>query len=119
MIVIKVKVLHDWIAGHAEWQVDNQNDVGGAYPYGAELPTYPPRQKIASYNRVPSCDTQPVYPHGLQCSPDHKNGRAPGAWHYAPYPVGGDATCAIIFRHGTGDDDAVFAELPEEMGFEL
>lgn len=44
---------------------------------------------------------------------------APGAWHYAPYPIGGDATCAIIFRHGTGGDDAVFAELPEEVGFEL
>lgn len=44
---------------------------------------------------------------------------APGAWHYAPFPVGGDATCAIIFRHGTGADDAVFATLPEEMGFEL
>jgi ureidoglycolate lyase len=25
---------------------------------------------------------------------------APGVWHYAPYPIGGDATCAIIFRHG-------------------
>lgn len=44
---------------------------------------------------------------------------AAGAWHYAPFPVGGDATCAVIFRHGTGGDDAVFAELPEEMGFEL
>lgn len=44
---------------------------------------------------------------------------APGAWHYAPFPVGGDATCAVIFRHGTGGDDAVFDELPEEMGFEL
>ena len=44
---------------------------------------------------------------------------APGAWHYAPYPIGGDATCAIIFRHGTGADDAVFAELSEEAGFEL
>jgi ureidoglycolate lyase len=44
---------------------------------------------------------------------------AAGAWHYAPYPIGGDATCAIIFRHGTGVDDAVFAELPEDMGFEL
>jgi ureidoglycolate lyase len=43
----------------------------------------------------------------------------PGAWHYAPYPIGGDATCAIIFRHGTGVDDAVFAELPVDMGFEL
>jgi ureidoglycolate lyase len=43
----------------------------------------------------------------------------PGAWHYAPYPIGGDATCAIIFRHGTGVDDAVFADLPAEMGFEL
>ncbi len=43
----------------------------------------------------------------------------PGAWHYAPFPIGGDATCAVIFRHGTGADDAVFAELPEEMGFEL
>lgn len=44
---------------------------------------------------------------------------APGAWHYAPFPVGGDATCAVIFRHGTGTDDAVFDNLPEEMGFEL
>jgi len=44
---------------------------------------------------------------------------AEGAWHYAPYPIGGDATCAIIFRHGTGGDDVVFADLPEEMGFEL
>lgn len=41
---------------------------------------------------------------------------APGVWHYAPFPVGGDATCAIIFRHGTGADDAVFATLPEPMG---
>lgn len=44
---------------------------------------------------------------------------APRAWHYAPYPIGGDATCAIIFRHGTGADDAVFEELPEDVGFEL
>lgn len=44
---------------------------------------------------------------------------AENVWHYAPYPIGGDATCAIIFRHGTGGDDAVFADLPEEMGFEL
>ncbi len=44
---------------------------------------------------------------------------APGAWHYAPFPIGGDATCAVIFRHGTGADDAVFASLPEEMSFEL
>lgn len=44
---------------------------------------------------------------------------AAGAWHYAPYPIGGEATCAVIFRHGTGADDAVFAELPEEVGFEL
>jgi ureidoglycolate hydrolase len=42
-----------------------------------------------------------------------------GAWHYAPYPIGGDVTCAVIFRHGTGSDDAVFAELPEAVGFEL
>ena len=42
-----------------------------------------------------------------------------GAWHYAPFPVGGDATCAVIFRHGTGSDDAVFEELPEALGFEL
>jgi len=41
------------------------------------------------------------------------------AWHYAPYPIGGDATCAIIFRHGTGGDDMHFADLPEEVGFEL
>lgn len=44
---------------------------------------------------------------------------AAGAWHYAPFPIGGNATCAVIFRHGTGADDAVFATLPEEMGFEL
>ncbi len=44
---------------------------------------------------------------------------AAGVWHFAPYPISGDATCAIIFRHGTGGDDVVFAELPEEMGFEL
>ena len=44
---------------------------------------------------------------------------APDVWHYAPFPVGGDATCAVIFRHGTGMDDAVFATLPEKMGFEL
>lgn len=44
---------------------------------------------------------------------------APGAWHYAPFPIGGDATCAVIFRHGTGADDAVFDTLPEDMGFEL
>ncbi len=44
---------------------------------------------------------------------------AVGAWHYAPFPIGKDATCAIIFRHNTGVDDVVFAELPEEVGFEL
>ena len=44
---------------------------------------------------------------------------APGVWHYAPFPIGGDTTCAIIFRHGTGADDAVFDTLPEEMGFQL
>lgn len=44
---------------------------------------------------------------------------AAGAWHYAPFPIGGDATCAVIFRSTTGSDDAVFAELPEPMGFEL
>lgn len=40
---------------------------------------------------------------------------APSVWHYAPYPIGGDATCAIIFRHGTGEDDAIFADLPNEI----
>ncbi len=44
---------------------------------------------------------------------------AAGSWHYAPYPIGEDAICAIIFRHGTGSDDAQFAELSEEIGFEL
>ena len=44
---------------------------------------------------------------------------APNVWHYAPFPVGGDATCAVIFRDGTGGDDAVFAWLPEKMGFAL
>ncbi len=43
---------------------------------------------------------------------------APGAWHYAPFPIGGDATCAVIFRNGTGADDAVFATVPN-MGLEL
>lgn len=41
------------------------------------------------------------------------------AWHYAPYSLAGDTTCVIVFRHGTGDDDMRFAELPEEIGFEL
>jgi len=44
---------------------------------------------------------------------------APGSWHYAPYPIGRDETCAIIFRHGTGNDDVTFDELPEEVGFYL
>ena len=44
---------------------------------------------------------------------------APNVWHYAPFPIGGDATCAVIFRNNTGADDAVFACLPEQMGFEL
>ena len=44
---------------------------------------------------------------------------AQGVWHYAPYPMHRDETCAVIFRRGTGGDDAVFAELPEDVGFEL
>lgn len=44
---------------------------------------------------------------------------APGVWHYAPFPIGGDATCAVIFRNGTGADDAIFENLPQEMGFAL
>jgi ureidoglycolate lyase len=44
---------------------------------------------------------------------------AKGAWHYAPYPLYQDETCTVIFRHGTGGDDAVFADLPEDIGFEL
>ena len=44
---------------------------------------------------------------------------AQGVWHYAPYPMHRDETCAVIFRRDTGGDDAVFAELPEEIGFEL
>ncbi|MCE5189397.1 MAG: ureidoglycolate lyase [Eubacteriales bacterium] len=43
---------------------------------------------------------------------------ARGAWHYAPYPIDGDATCAVVFRHGTGADDAVFANLPEPVVFQ-
>lgn len=43
---------------------------------------------------------------------------AKGAWHYAPYPTEGDATCAIIFRHGTGSDDARFTNLPEQTVFQ-
>jgi ureidoglycolate lyase len=42
-----------------------------------------------------------------------------GVWHYAPYPLGRDAICAVIFRHGTGGDDARFADLPFGVGFEL
>lgn len=42
-----------------------------------------------------------------------------GAWHYAPYPMGQDALCAVIFRHGTGADDAVFFDLEQPMGLEL
>jgi len=42
-----------------------------------------------------------------------------GTWHYAPYPIGDDAICAIIFRHGTGSDDAQLAMLPEPLGFDL
>ncbi len=38
----------------------------------------------------------------------------PGAWHYAPYPVSGDTVCAVIFRHQTGADDVIFAELDAE-----
>lgn len=37
----------------------------------------------------------------------------PGVWHYAPYPLQKEATCAIIFRHGTGQDDAIYQELDE------
>ena len=44
---------------------------------------------------------------------------AAGVWHYAPYPIGRDAICAVIFRHGTGGDDAAFADLPYGIGFEL
>lgn len=44
---------------------------------------------------------------------------AAGVWHYAPFPIGGDATCAVIFRHGTGTDDVIFESLPEKMGFVL
>lgn len=43
---------------------------------------------------------------------------ARGAWHYAPYPIDGDATCAVVFRHGTGADDAKFADLPEPVAFQ-
>ncbi len=42
----------------------------------------------------------------------------PGVWHFAPYSLRGDTTCAIIFRHGTGGDDAVIINLPEEVGIE-
>ena len=42
----------------------------------------------------------------------------PGAWHYAPYPLDEEVTCAVIFRHGTGQDDAVMHEL-EEITLEL
>lgn len=37
----------------------------------------------------------------------------PGSWHYAPYPVHQEAICAIIFRDGTGQDDAAFCDLEE------
>ncbi|HWR23527.1 MAG TPA: ureidoglycolate lyase [Feifaniaceae bacterium] len=44
---------------------------------------------------------------------------AAGAWHYAPYPLGEDAVCAAIFRHGTGEGDSVFFDLEQPMGLEL
>lgn len=44
---------------------------------------------------------------------------AEGVWHLAPFPVGRDTMLAVIFRHGTGKDDVVFAELDEEFGMEL
>lgn len=44
---------------------------------------------------------------------------AEGVWHYAPYPIGGNVTCAIVFRDGTGADDVKYAYLPEEVGFKL
>ena len=36
----------------------------------------------------------------------------------APYPLDEEVTCAVIFRHGTGQDDAVMHEL-EEITLEL
>lgn len=44
---------------------------------------------------------------------------AKGAWHYAPYLLFRDETCAVIFRCDTGRDDAVFGEIPEDIGFDL
>lgn len=44
---------------------------------------------------------------------------APGVWHYAPFPLGADTMCTVVFRQETGSDDKEVRVLPEEMGFEL
>jgi ureidoglycolate hydrolase len=39
---------------------------------------------------------------------------APGAWHWIPFPTGGDAVrFLVVFRAKTGDDDLHFCDLAE------
>lgn len=44
---------------------------------------------------------------------------APNVWHFAPHPIGSDATCVVVFADGTSRNDMIFDELPEPVGFEL
>ena len=44
---------------------------------------------------------------------------APNVWHFAPHPIGCDATCVVVFANGTSQNDMIFDELPEPVGFEL
>ncbi len=44
---------------------------------------------------------------------------APNVWHFAPHPIGSDATCVVIFADGTSQNDMIYAELDAPVGFEL
>lgn len=44
---------------------------------------------------------------------------AHGVWGYTPYFMHHYETCAVIFLQITGEDDVVFTELLEDVGFEL
>lgn len=44
---------------------------------------------------------------------------APNVWHFVPHPIGSDATCVVVFADGTSQNDMIFAELDEPVGFEL
>lgn len=44
---------------------------------------------------------------------------APNVWHFAPHPIGSDATCVVVFADETSQTDMIFEELPEPIGFAL